>query len=104
MTNFLMAVLLEITQQGCEPSSVNVSIEISISALNFQAYMTYLIQTIPWVTESYFNNKPCFSHPTVGKFSFRTPYSSFFKKITSIVDYQLLPVFLILLKCILSCL
>lgn len=72
-----MAMLLEIVQQGHEPGTVNVSIEISISALNCQAYMTYLIQSIPWVTESYFNITPYFLHPAVGKVSFITPYYFF---------------------------
>lgn len=67
-----MAMLLEMVQQGYEPGTVNVSIEISISALNCQAYMTYLMQNIPWVTDSYFNITPCFLHPAVGKVSFIT--------------------------------
>lgn len=69
--------LLEIIQQGYEPGTVNVSIEISISALNCQAYMTYLVQNIPWVTESYFNITPYLLHATVGKVSFITLYFLF---------------------------
>lgn len=102
MTNFLMAILLEIIQQGHEPGTVNVSIEISISALNCQAYMTYLIQSIPWVTESYFNTAPYFLQPAVGKVSFITPY--YFFLITRIMDYCLYPKLLISLKFIISCL
>lgn len=87
MTNFLMAMLLEIVQQGYEPGTVNVGMEISISPLNCQAYMTYLIQNIPWVTESYFNITPCFLYPTVGKVSFITQFFS-----SNYKDYGLLSV------------
>lgn len=48
MTNILMEMLLEITQQGCEPNSVNVSTGICISALIFprvhgMSYTEYLL-------------------------------------------------------------